>query len=119
MSRKKLVASALGLMAVLIVASALCRFSQWTLVRSGVTENHIERDPLTISASENGRFSTGFSWKLHVDPNGKAILTIDTFPKSKKREFEIPKNKLDELRRALAQERFFELADTYGERVAD
>jgi hypothetical protein len=75
--------------------------------------------PLSISASEFGDFSRGHSWTLDVDESGKATLTISTSPKAIKREFKISKSQLKDLRKALANERFFELRHYYGELVPD
>jgi hypothetical protein len=75
--------------------------------------------PLSISASEFGNFSRGHSWTLDVNEAGKATLTISTSPKALKREFKISKSQLKELRKTLANERFFELKHYYGELVPD
>jgi hypothetical protein len=114
---KKLLTSAGCL--VLAVASVLAQSTPSETDRSGPTQKQIEHDPLTISASEIGRFSKGFSWTLHVDPSGKAKLTIKSFSHPKTREFEISKKQLDELRTAVVRERFFELAGRYGQVVSD
>jgi hypothetical protein len=75
--------------------------------------------PLNISVSEEGRFAKGHSWKLVVSEQGKATLTIETAPKTTKREFEISKSQRGDLRKALTKERFFELKHEYGELVSD
>src|SRR5579862_928712 len=74
--------------------------------RAGPTENQLEKDPLTISASERGRYSKGYSWTLNVNPAGKALLTIDAFPESKKRELATSNAQIEKLRRSLIKERF-------------
>jgi len=87
--------------------------------RSRPTLREIEHDPLTISASEFGMFQKGFSWELHVDPTGKAGLKIWSSPEDKKRKFQLSQNQIEELRKTLAQERFFELSNEYGDLVSD
>jgi hypothetical protein len=81
-------------------------------------EAQVQHGPLTISASETGSTTTG-SWRLRVDPAGKASLKIDAVPSAKTRQFVVSQAQLDELRKALARERFFELADAYGQPVVD
>jgi hypothetical protein len=112
---KKLPVFTVGL--VLIVGSVRAQSTRPAKVRSKPTQYQIEHGPLSISASEIGMFSKGDSWELQVRPNGKA--TLDIFFGKKKREFEISKTQLDELRKALVKERFFDLADEYGQLVAD
>jgi hypothetical protein len=86
-------------------------------VESKSTPNAIE-GPLSISASEFGYFSRGGSWTLVANDAGKATLTIYTSHEST-REFQISKKQLDDLRKVLTQERFFELQGEYGELVSD
>jgi hypothetical protein len=81
-------------------------------------EAQVANGPLTISASQTGSATTG-CWRLRVDPAGKASLRIDSVPSSKTRQFVVSKAQLDELRKALLRERFFELAESYGELVPD
>jgi hypothetical protein len=54
-----------------------------------------------------------------VDSAGAAVLKIDSFPNSKERKFKISKVQIDRFRKALAHERFFDLADEYGDHVFD
>jgi hypothetical protein len=75
--------------------------------------------PLTVAASSVGVFAKGYSWHLRVSPSGRAELTIDTYPAAVGRSFQVPEANLGELRRTLAAERFFSLASSYGESVAD
>ena len=79
----------------------------------------VQEDPLTIAVSTVGRFAKGYSWHLSVNSSGKAELTIDTFPERTRREFQIPAERLEALRKLLLQEQFFELKDEYGQIVPD
>jgi hypothetical protein len=81
-------------------------------------EAQVAKGPLTISASQTGSTTTG-SWRLRVDRTGKAFLKIDAVPSAKTRQFVVSQSQLDELRQALLRERFFELADSYGQLVPD
>ena len=90
-----------------------------TNARSEPTLRQIEHDPLTIAASEVGMFQKGHSWELHVDPTGKASLKIWSSPDDKKRDFQLSQNQIDELRKSLAKEQFFELSNEYGGLVSD
>jgi hypothetical protein len=120
MSTRRLVASAVGLMSLGLADLIVGQLHPSAMVREARAESQLPSGPLTITASEHGAyFRKGFSWDLHVDPNGKAILTIDSVPNSKRREFTVPKKQLDKFRKVLAQERFFELGDSYGELVSD
>jgi hypothetical protein len=114
---KKLALSAVGLAVVVRCVSA--QLTEPTTGHSRPTLKQIERDPLTISASESGMFQKGYSWELHVDTTGKARLTIWSSPDPKKREFQLSQNQIDELRRSLAKEHFFELSNEYGGLVSD
>ena len=80
-----------------------------------------DKDPLTIAASQTGNFGAGprHPWHLSVNSAGKAELTIETSPQHTHREFQVPKEKLAELRRALSDESFFKLRGQYGERGTD
>ena len=46
-------------------------------------------------------------------------MRIDSVPSAKTRQLVVSQAQLDELRKALLRERFFELADSYGQLVAD
>jgi hypothetical protein len=76
-------------------------------------------EPLTLAASNIGDFAQGGSWYLSVNSAGKAELTIATRAGKVRRQFDIPKEQLAALRKALTDESFFDLADEYGERVPD
>jgi hypothetical protein len=76
-------------------------------------------DPMTIAASCVGDFAEGRSWYLSVNSAGEAELTIATFPRPTRRRFLVPRQRLSELRRALAEERFLDLAGEYGQVVPD
>src|SRR5687767_10627862 len=84
-----------------------------------VTAAQLKDAPLTISVSTVGSFAKGRSWHLSVNSAGQAELTINTFPEPTRRQFQVTKEQLAEFRKALLDERFFELAGEYGERVPD
>jgi hypothetical protein len=79
----------------------------------------VREAPLTIAMSTVGDFSKGHSWYLSVNSAGQAQLSIATLPKPTQREFTISAKQLADLRKALLDERFFELGDRYGEVVPD
>jgi hypothetical protein len=112
---KKLFVSAVGLF--LVAASASAQSGRPATLHAGPTAEQIKQDPLTISASQIGWFRKAFSWKLQVDPTGRATLTIDASPTAKRRDFDISKTQLDDLRNVLIEQRFFQLADEYGQSV--
>jgi hypothetical protein len=99
-------------------ALAVAAVYAWHRAAMRHVEAQVEHGPLSISASEIGSTTTG-SWRLRVDPAGKAALKIDAVPSAKTRQFVVSQAQLDELRKALLRERFFQLADSYGQRVAD
>jgi hypothetical protein len=84
-----------------------------------VTLPEARDEPLTIAMSTVGRFSEGYSWYLSMNSAGQAQLTIHTFPQPTRREFAVSVEQLASLRKVLKDERFFELADEYGEIVPD
>jgi hypothetical protein len=109
---------------IMIIASAL---SPFTLVFSAEairklagSESELKDVPLTIVASDVGSFGGGiYSWSLSVNSAGQAELTIETRPKRTSKRFDVPKERMDEFRKALIEERFFELEREYGEVVPD
>jgi hypothetical protein len=106
--------------AVLMSAGLVCTLlPRASAGRPQRAQYQLQNDPLTISASSIGRFANGHSWYLSVNSAGRAEITIDTFPKRTRREFQVPKEDLVALRKALVEERFFDLADEYGEHVPD
>lgn len=76
-------------------------------------------EPISISASTRGMFAKGYSWKLSVDPNRKASLSISTFPDETHRDFMVSEAQISELKQVLQDQRFFELKDRYGQIVPD
>ena len=93
-------------------------------VRLGMPPRHtpeavIREWPMTISLSEWGDFSTGHSWNLSVNAAGDAVLTVHTSPANTTKLFQVSEAQLTELRNLLIRERFFRLADGYGEQVLD
>jgi hypothetical protein len=109
----------LGLAAVLVVAFIADLLYQVSLRRAAAIESAIQNGPLTISAKQFGSMAMGSSWELQVDSSGNATWKNDAYPTPTTRRFVVTKTQLDELRRALLRERFFDLADSYGERVPD
>jgi len=117
--------------------AGLCRASVLALVavfaavgcetpKPAVTAAQLEDVPLTISVSTDGVFAKGRPWHLRVDSAGQAELTLgfSPFPVGKgrdpiRKQFQVSKEQMAEFRKALADERFFELAGEYGERVPD
>ena len=75
--------------------------------------------PLSITLDNEGRFGSGWSWTLTVNSDRSAALEIRTFPDAKTRTFSITSEQMAGLRTTLETERFFGLADEYGELVAD
>lgn len=75
--------------------------------------------PLSIEASTVGRFAKGAPWHLKVDSAGRAGLLIETCPQPTTKRFDVSADRMAEFRKAVAEERFFELASEYGERVPD
>jgi hypothetical protein len=86
-----------------------------------VTAAELEELPITVSAGTVGRFAKGHSWYLSVNSAGQAELTIKNFelPTPIRKQFQVSKEQWAEFRKALADERFFELKGEYGERVPD
>ena len=96
----------------------------WVLQASGndgapAVRHKVRTAPLTLAASCEGRFSRGESWRLSVNSSGQAEITISTHPRPTRRQFQIPAPQWAALRKSLEDERFFELADAYGEQVPD
>ena len=87
--------------------------------KPAVTAAQLEDAPLTIAVSTVGRFAKGHSWHLSVNSAGQAELTIDTVPERTRKRFQVSKEHLAEFRKALAEERFFELKGEYGQLVPD
>jgi hypothetical protein len=87
--------------------------------RRGPPDAVIRDWPMTIAMSEWGNFAHGYSWNLSVNSAGEAQLTIHTWPNDSVVKLHVPDERLAELRRELIQERFFGLAESYGEIAAD
>jgi hypothetical protein len=85
--------------------------------KPAVTAAQLEDAPLTISVSTVGRFAKGHSWHLSVNSAGQAELTIDTFPRPARKRFQVSKEQWAEFRKALVEDRFFELKGEYGQLV--
>jgi hypothetical protein len=94
--------------------------------KPAVTAAQLEDAPLTISVSTVGVFAKGRPWHLSVNSAGQAELTINKSPlpigasgEVIRKQFQVTKEQLGEFRKALAEERFFDLAGEYGQRVPD
>lgn len=87
--------------------------------KPAVTEEQLKDAPLTIAATTFGRFAEGSSWHISVNSARQAELTIQTFPNRARKQFELTQEQMDQFRSALVQQRFFELASDYGQRVPD
>ena len=74
-------------------------------------------ESLSITLDNEGRFAEGWSWTLTVKPDRSASLEIRTFPDAQTRAFTLTPEQIAGLRSALQRERFFDLADEYGQRV--
>lgn len=75
--------------------------------------------PLTLRASTVGMFAKGYSWHLNVDSAGQAELTVDKYPRDIVKRFQLTQEQMAEFRKAVADERFFELDEAYGDIVPD
>lgn len=105
------------------VVSLGCRAAGEPAEASGQSPAKVEalpktEAPLTLRASTVGRFGQGHSWHLNVDSASQAELRIETYPVIVKR-FQITAGQMAEFRKALADERFFELGPEYGDLVVD
>ena len=77
--------------------------------------DHLPAGPMTIAASCVGRFSAGWSWHLSVNSAGQAEVTVWGQPQR----FVVAAEDMAALRAVLNRERFFDLANEYGEQVPD
>ncbi len=78
-----------------------------------------DKDSFSLTASAGGSSGNG-NWQFKLDSAGKAELyIIRTLNKPIRRQFQISKDEMAKLRKALNDERFFTLADEYGQRVPD
>ena len=75
--------------------------------------------PVSVLCSIEGRFSKGNAWSLVVKPDGAARLFIEHYPRSQRRVFVVSAAQRAELARVVEVERFFALADRYGDQVPD
>jgi hypothetical protein len=82
-------------------------------------DNSHDDGPMTISASNVGRFSHRYSWYLSVNSAGHAKLTIATMPQKTILEFNVKSKDLLTLRDEIATQKFFDLQNQYGELVPD
>lgn len=73
--------------------------------------------PLSITLDNEGRFADGWAWTLTVESDRSASLEIRTFPDVEQRAFTLTPQQVAALRKTLKTERFFDLADEYGQHV--
>lgn len=83
-----------------------------------VTEYQVQHCPITISATCLGNFAKGSSWYLSVNSAGQAEVAL-LGVKNTRRQFQVPADQWRALQNAVLDERFFELADDYGDLVVD
>jgi len=122
----------LGLAVVLVAAFTAYLLHQVSLRRAAAIDSAIQNGPLRISVIEG---VTGRSLELHLDPPGNATLRTDSpvsgwdlplpivnvtvrlnaVPRRETHRFVVPQAQLDELRKALVREHFFDLDDSYGD----
>lgn len=89
------------------------------LIPSALHAAASEDKPLTLAVSNVGDFAKGYSWYLSVNSAGQAELTIDAPGRLVRRRFDIPNEEISLLRKVIAEEDFFGLADKYGQVVPD
>jgi hypothetical protein len=122
----------LGLTVVLVAAFTAGLLHFESLRREAAIDSAIQNGPLRISVIEG---VTGRSLELHLDPPGNATLRTDSpvsgwdlplpivnvtvrlnaVPTRETHRFVVPQAQLDELRKALVREHFFDLDDSYGD----
>lgn len=116
---KNVVAGIVASLALLLTGGGLgCRGADKPANGVSGQSNATDDSPLTLQASTVGRFGQGHSWHLNVDSAGQAELKIETYPVIVKR-FQITAEQMAEFRKALTDERFFELGPEYGDLVVD
>ena len=76
-------------------------------------------ETVNASMSISGRFAKGYSFHFTVAADGASLLTVDRPGMSERKTYQIPPDKLSELRTLLLHERFFELGSSYGDIVPD
>jgi hypothetical protein len=79
----------------------------------------LSNEPMTISMSNYGRKAQQKPWTLSVNSAGQAELTVGWPSNARRKQFTVPAENLTALRTALANERFFELQNQYGQQVFD
>jgi hypothetical protein len=85
----------------------------WTRPGAAV-EAAIANGPLTVSANYGGGRPGWNRWELQLDAAGSATVTTHSRTSSKTHRFLVSHAQLDELRKALWRESFFDLGDWYG-----
>jgi hypothetical protein len=84
--------------------------------KAAIAKAHLEYGPITLAANCVGNFARGRSWYLSVNSAGQAELTISGRDPI---QFHVPQDQWKAFRSALSEQRFFELAEEYGEVVPD
>jgi len=110
----------LGLAVVLVAAFTAYPLHPVSLQREAVIDAAIQSGPLTISVSYyTGGRPPGGDWELQLGESGNATLKINSYPTGKTRQFVVPKGQLEDLRKAIEREHFFDLNDSYGQLAED
>lgn len=115
-----MVKSIVTILALLLIATSGCnRGSSTSTKESTPTQGSTVdlRAPMSITLDNEGRFADGSSWTLTVNSDRSAVLETRTFPDAKKRAFMLTPKQMADFRMALQSERFFDLADEYGQLV--
>src|SRR5713101_5840389 len=73
-----------------------------------------ETAKLEVQADLKGMFAHGFCWELSLNGNGKATLTVYGGENKKVKHLQITRKKLDDLKKAIDTDRFFELPEEIG-----
>lgn len=83
------------------------------------SDRYVRTAEITIAASELGSNQMGASWFLSVNADGQAALAIPGYPYNQRRSFIVDSKRLGEFRELLVAEKFFHLAEMFGDRVPD
>jgi hypothetical protein len=85
-------------------------------VQNPLTDAEIRTLPISIFASQTGKFKNGNAWSLSVGPAGHFDLNIQNVPKDYKEPLRLSSESSDRIRELLVADNFFLLADEYGEK---
>ncbi len=103
-------------LALVLVCAILCGSLIIGRQRNSLTAADIAKNPITVVASEESVWRE--PWTFRVNSAGAAQLTIGAHPQ-RTSSFAVSKDQLDQLRKLLIQERFFDLGEEYGESAVD